>query len=418
MSLPFFSVVIPTKNRSFLVGDAVRSVLRQTFPEFEVVVCDNDDTDATTRILGEIKDARLRHIRTGGLTMPDNWERAVRAARGEYICVLEDKQVFKRRALERIHREIQQSGARSVRWITDIYNDLGAVPSIKQLPEAGPARIIAVEEILRAFTEGSMWDAARMMPVGHFSAVQRRLAEEICRGPLGRLCAPISPDFTMAFQQLACGDAVLFIEAGLVVTSVQHSTGRSFMMKTGLGRQFTRELGGRDSIYYTHVPIKVPMVEGSIYNDYLAVQQVWGGKLAQFPLNWTAYFVECYRSILKTKKEGVSMAVEEQAWKSALAQQPAPVQRAVCEELNRDKPLWVQNAQARLKWLRRETGLLRVEHAVRNLSRRLRGSAKGELRKPFHSPLEYLEWTETQTPAAPAHPSAADAANGSRPDPG
>ena len=47
MNAPRFSVVLPTKGRSFLVGHAIRSVLAQTFPDFELIVTDNDDGDAT-----------------------------------------------------------------------------------------------------------------------------------------------------------------------------------------------------------------------------------------------------------------------------------------------------------------------------------------------------------------------------------
>ena len=84
MSTPFFSIVIPTKGRGFLVGGAIESVLRQSHPDFEVVVVDNDDADATAKAVGQFKDPRLRHHRTGGLSMPDNWEAACAQGRGEY----------------------------------------------------------------------------------------------------------------------------------------------------------------------------------------------------------------------------------------------------------------------------------------------------------------------------------------------
>src|SRR5439155_13901434 len=79
MTAPFFSVVIPTKNRSFLVGGAISSVLRQSFPDFGLVVVDNDDTDATQKVVASFDDPRVRHVRTGGLSMPDNWEAACAA---------------------------------------------------------------------------------------------------------------------------------------------------------------------------------------------------------------------------------------------------------------------------------------------------------------------------------------------------
>ncbi len=59
------SVVIPVKNRSRTIADAVRSALSQaTSFDFNVIVVNNHSTDETTQILGAIasEDARLVHL--------------------------------------------------------------------------------------------------------------------------------------------------------------------------------------------------------------------------------------------------------------------------------------------------------------------------------------------------------------------
>src|SRR5262245_31652104 len=108
---PFFTIAIPSKNRADRLRQAVRSVLEQTFEDFEVIVCDNsDDAEAagTAAVAREISDPRLTYIRTTGrLSMPDNWERALADARGEYVGILTDRSVFYPDALERIHRDIE-----------------------------------------------------------------------------------------------------------------------------------------------------------------------------------------------------------------------------------------------------------------------------------------------------------------------
>ena len=115
MSIPFFSVVLPTKNRSFLVGHAIRSVLQQSFPDFELIVVDNDDTDATRKVVETFKDPRLRYLRTGGFSMPDNWEHGSSASRGEYLLVIEDKQMLKPSTLARVLSEISRHKPEVVR---------------------------------------------------------------------------------------------------------------------------------------------------------------------------------------------------------------------------------------------------------------------------------------------------------------
>jgi glycosyltransferase involved in cell wall biosynthesis len=91
MSAPFFSVVIPTYNRSDLVTYAVQSVLRQSFPELEVLVSDNCSTDETAEVIGRMADPRVRYVRTpehGPIAF--NWEFGRSQARGSLIMMLSD----------------------------------------------------------------------------------------------------------------------------------------------------------------------------------------------------------------------------------------------------------------------------------------------------------------------------------------
>ena len=72
--MPTFSIVIPTKNRAELVLNTAKHTLGLSWKDLEVVIVDNDDTDATSQALRSINDKRLRIIRTGGLAMTENWE--------------------------------------------------------------------------------------------------------------------------------------------------------------------------------------------------------------------------------------------------------------------------------------------------------------------------------------------------------
>ena len=91
MSSPFFSIIIPTKDRPFLLEIAINSVLRQSFEDFEIVIVDNNNNDDTLKVIKEYSDVRIKYFKTGELNMPDNWEVAFDKTQGKYITVLTDR---------------------------------------------------------------------------------------------------------------------------------------------------------------------------------------------------------------------------------------------------------------------------------------------------------------------------------------
>ena len=61
--MPEVSVIIPSFNRAHMLGDAVRSVLGQSFTDFELIVVDDGSTDDTAGVLGSWA-GRLEVIKT------------------------------------------------------------------------------------------------------------------------------------------------------------------------------------------------------------------------------------------------------------------------------------------------------------------------------------------------------------------
>ncbi len=90
------SVIMPAYNCEAHVGEAVASVLAQTYQDWELIVVDDASTDRTAEIVQEFanRDARvrlLRNERNVGGTASRN--RAVAAARGEFAAILDNDDV-------------------------------------------------------------------------------------------------------------------------------------------------------------------------------------------------------------------------------------------------------------------------------------------------------------------------------------
>jgi Glycosyl transferase family 2 len=83
------SVVIVTYNRAPFIREAVDSVLRQTYQQFEVIVVDDGSTDDTAQVMASYSDPRIRFVRqpNGGLSSARN--RALELVRGEFMALLD-----------------------------------------------------------------------------------------------------------------------------------------------------------------------------------------------------------------------------------------------------------------------------------------------------------------------------------------
>lgn len=90
--LPLLSIVIPTRNRLEYVKSAIQSVLRIYSPQLQLAVEDNSDSnDLEVWLRDNISDRRLvYHYSNSPVTMCENYERAMRLASGEYICLIGD----------------------------------------------------------------------------------------------------------------------------------------------------------------------------------------------------------------------------------------------------------------------------------------------------------------------------------------
>ena len=84
---PTVSVIIPTYNRAHLVGRAIKSVLNQTYQDFEIIVVDDGSADNTEEVVKSLKDERIRYIKhdkNRGAAAARNT--GIKATRGEYIA--------------------------------------------------------------------------------------------------------------------------------------------------------------------------------------------------------------------------------------------------------------------------------------------------------------------------------------------
>ncbi len=87
MAFPCVSVCMVTYQHEKYVGDAMRSVLAQSFTDFELIVVNDGSTDNTAARLAEFKDPRIVVINQHNQGPSAATNAAIAAARGQYIAL-------------------------------------------------------------------------------------------------------------------------------------------------------------------------------------------------------------------------------------------------------------------------------------------------------------------------------------------
>lgn len=93
---PIISICIPTHNGSKHIFETIKSVLNQTFKDFEIVISDDGSNDETIQIIKSFNDSRITKIDCLEPGTPaDNWNNSVRLASGIFIKLLcQDDVIF------------------------------------------------------------------------------------------------------------------------------------------------------------------------------------------------------------------------------------------------------------------------------------------------------------------------------------
>lgn len=91
MSEPLFSIIMAAYNAEDTIEEAVSSARSQTLGDFELIVIDDGSTDRTPSILDQLarEDARLRVIHQANAGANPTRNRALAAARGEFVTFLD-----------------------------------------------------------------------------------------------------------------------------------------------------------------------------------------------------------------------------------------------------------------------------------------------------------------------------------------
>lgn len=111
MAAPFFSIIIPTFNRSQRLLVAVQSVQQQTFKDFEIVVVDDGGSDDSKEMLRQLNDPRIKYLRQENAGPSAARNTGIAAAIGKYFLFLDSDDSLTPGVLQAHHHALLANGA-------------------------------------------------------------------------------------------------------------------------------------------------------------------------------------------------------------------------------------------------------------------------------------------------------------------
>lgn len=135
---PLITVYCPTYNRgSILINRALRTVMYQTYTNFEFIVVDDGSTDNTAELVGLIKDSRIKYIKTSrtAYRYPNksiyHWyagpvvaaNEALTQAKGDWIARIDDDDEWTPEHLEVLLKFALERGAELVSSDIEIHEN-------------------------------------------------------------------------------------------------------------------------------------------------------------------------------------------------------------------------------------------------------------------------------------------------------
>jgi Glycosyl transferase family 2 len=130
------SVCVPAFNGARYIGAALRSVLAQTFRDFELLVVDDASIDGTRPVVEAVRDERVRLVANRfRLGLVANWNRCLELSRGRYVTLFHQDDLMAPENLEAkvrfleaeptvgfVHSNVTQIDADG-RWLSESWSE-------------------------------------------------------------------------------------------------------------------------------------------------------------------------------------------------------------------------------------------------------------------------------------------------------
>ena len=109
-----FSIILPTFNRGHMIHLAIKSVLNQTYKDWELIIVDDGSTDNTKDLIDEFieKDNRIQYLYQKNKERSAARNNGIKEAKGSWLCFLDSDDIYHSSHLHEFHNLINNKGSK------------------------------------------------------------------------------------------------------------------------------------------------------------------------------------------------------------------------------------------------------------------------------------------------------------------
>lgn len=124
--MSLFSIIIPTFNSSLTIRACIKSVLDQTFSDFEILIMDGVSNDETLDIIESYNDKRIHIYSEKDSGIYDAMNKGVDKAKGEWLYFIgSDDKLYNNTVLETVFLNIRKTKKKIIYGSVEIVGDSG-----------------------------------------------------------------------------------------------------------------------------------------------------------------------------------------------------------------------------------------------------------------------------------------------------
>lgn len=111
MKKSLISVIMPAYNHEKYIGEAIESVLKQSFTNYEFIIINDGSTDRTADVIKNYNDSRIKYYEQINADAYNTINRGLMLAKGDYVAIINSDDIYHDKRLELLTDVAEQTDA-------------------------------------------------------------------------------------------------------------------------------------------------------------------------------------------------------------------------------------------------------------------------------------------------------------------